>query len=362
MSDHDNFDVRDLLDSASPGQPLVGAAERARAVAARGRAVRRRNRLALVAAAAVAAVGVSVPVLAGGDDGGRGVDVAAPTTVEPEACPEPPADVETLEPTDLPDGAAWARMCQGTWSGGAVVDSSTWTLTWDSAPITEGVDTLLGAIRDLPTYDQLEPECASMMMMPTPWTLVVGYPDGTTATIGSTVTACGAAQVADSPRSSAAILELVSDAGNDAEDDAATDGAAACPEPAAGLRTLEPEPDTYAGAFPDFRQTAAVVCYGPDPMGAPEYRATEGVLADDPRFTIVSDAGSRSTPRPSSEGTCTDSGPTRLIVLVDDEGRRLTLTDSSCTGEFAWAYGYWKPSPQVEQVITDALGGRVTPG
>ncbi len=94
-------------------------------------------------------------------------------------------------------------------------------------------------------------------------------------------------------------------------------------------------------------------------MGGPEYEATEGDLDDEQRFSIFTEAASGSTPEPRRPGGCIDSGPTRLIVLVDDEGKRLTLTDSSCTGEFTWTYGYWKPGPDAEQVIADALGGRV---
>ncbi|MGA8257352.1 MAG: hypothetical protein WB767_12335, partial [Nocardioides sp.] len=307
---------------------------------------------------------IGVPVLAGGDDGGSGVDVAGQrTSVAPAECPDPPVDVETLDPaTELPDGAAWARMCSGTFSG-ATSDSysSSLALSFDSAPVTEDVDALLGAIRDLPAYDELEPECAAMTMLPTPWTLVVGYPDGSTATIGSTVTLCGAASVDRIPRSSQAILELVGDASNEQSDEQAA-GAAACPEPVTGLRTLQPEPDTYEGQLSNFRQTTAAACYGPDPLGSPEYQGTQGELDADARFAIISDLGENTTARPAQEGGCTDSGPTRLVVLADDEGRRITLTDSNCTGEFSWAQGFWQAGQDAEAAITQALGGRLNQG
>ncbi len=106
--------------------------------------------------------------------------------------------------------------------------------------------------------------------------------------------------------------------------------------------------------------TEGVVCYGVDPMGGREYQEDSGRLDATDLADLWASIGRELTAEPSVDGMCADAGPTRLLVLTDAAGERLTLTDSSCTGEFESATlgGYWRPSEVDEKTLARVLGGR----
>ncbi|WP_134764932.1 hypothetical protein [Nocardioides sp. 1609] len=209
--------LKDLLDSTAPDQPDLAAAARTTAVTERARAVTRRNR-ALVALAAVAVVGVGVAVplaLDGGDAPGRQQVADDPAPEEPavpapQPCPDAPVVVDALRPGDLPDDAAWARLCPATSSVGGGADLGEKAM--GAVVVGEEATALVADIEALPRLEQLAPECATMLVQPSAWALVVGDGNGGTATIGASVTACGAVPVAGADRQVEAILALATEA------------------------------------------------------------------------------------------------------------------------------------------------------
>lgn len=209
--------LRELLDSAAPAQPDLTPAARTSAVTTRARAVRRRNGFVLAAAvAAVVGVGVAVPLVgSGGDDGGTPVasDPPPPVEVVPPDCPAEAVDVTEGTTVDaLPDGAVSVRACAADFDQqGAPAGTGRSVLDLPAEPVVEGADELLAAVRELPAYT-LEEECAFTMMMAQPWALVVSYPDGTSATLGSTTRTCASVPVEGVDRSAEAILGLFTSA------------------------------------------------------------------------------------------------------------------------------------------------------
>lgn len=342
--------IKDLLDSTAPGRPDLTPGERVGAVTARARATRRRGRvLAAAAAIAVVGVGVGVPVALSGDDADRGPVAADPSEPPAKAapCPAEPIDAEKVGSTpDLPDGAVSARLCPATFQG-SVGDLD----RLPTEPLTDDVDTFLDALRALPP-GELDAECALVQMAPEPWALVVSYPDGD-VTFGSTMRSCSVVSVAGVDRTVEAVLETYTAAVP------TPGGAPPCPAPTSGgLRSLEAQADTYDGSFTDFVPVAASLCYGVDPMGGPEYAETEAALGQDAMSQLFSEAGRAMSGSPIEGGMCTDAGPTRLFVLVDADGRRVTFVDSDCTGEFTSRWGFWRPSERAEDRIAQELGGR----
>ncbi|MFB9314222.1 hypothetical protein [Nocardioides plantarum] len=183
--------LKELLDSTAPDRPDLPAAARTSAVRERAVVVRRRSRLVLAAAVvAVVGIGVGVSVLASGDDPDRGTEVAddpAPTTTPaPPPCPaEPPVLDETSTKADFPDGATSLRLCPATFDTAG--DLGKFLLP--TAPVTTGVDALVDRLAAQPEF-AMDPECAAISLAPMPWTLVVAYPDGSTVSVGATMTRC----------------------------------------------------------------------------------------------------------------------------------------------------------------------------
>ncbi|MEO9325582.1 hypothetical protein ABFT23_18975 [Nocardioides sp. C4-1] len=358
MTEHDDSRderLKELLDQTAPDRPDVAPDARVTAVADRARAVRRRQGIAVAAAVlAVVGAGVAVPLaLSGGDDSSQ-QDVAddpAPEVAEPPACPAEPIDVTNgLAVKDLPDGAVSARLCPAafrTMQGD--VD-----FTLPTEPVTDGVDELLARIRDTREMP-LPAECASIMVAPMPWALVVSYPDGASRTVGSTMTTCATVDVGGRQVSVEDVIASVEDAVGESP---TTTPVAECPRPGAESGTLVAEPDTFTGDLADLDVTSGAVCYGVDPQGTAEYAETRGFLEGVDLGAVVDDVVAGTTAARSRAFDCIDTGPTRLLVLVGDRGR-LTLTDDACSGEFAYAGGFWVPGPAAQAALVGALGGRV---
>ena len=130
--------------------------------------------------------------------------------------------------------------------------------------------------------------------------------------------------------------------------------AASCPDPPAAMARLQSDPDTYEGEFTDFEPTSGVVCYLPDPLGAPVYTQTQGSLTAEQIEVLVRDIDSRTTAAPRDLFGCIDTGPSRVVVLTDGAAR-LSFSDTDCRGDFIWKQGLWTPSEQAEDVLTAAL-------
>lgn len=246
--------LHDLFDTAAPAGPDLDPAARARSVAVRGRGAVRRTRLALGAAVAVAAVvAVAVPLSLWGEDpepAPVAADPPAAAIPEPQPCPDPPVQVEDLQPVDdLPDDAAWARVCLGAVASEDSIISG--EIGFDSVPVTgTAAADLVAEIEVLPAY-RSEDRCMAIMIAPEPWTLVVAGPGGEPATIGATTTLCSSVSVGGVERSSERVLALVEQAL--AAQEPAGSGApaaAACP----------PQPTDVAGLGPvDLPETAVAV-------------------------------------------------------------------------------------------------------
>ena len=362
MNDDDR--IKDLLDSTAPDRPDLPPAARTTAVRDRARAVSRRHRVAVAAAVvAVVGVGVGVPVLTSGGDDPSGTEVAgdpAPVVAPeptPPPCPAEPVDVSAGVVVDaLPDGAISVRACPTT-DQPALAPGDLPT-----EPLVEGVDDFTAGVRDLPAY-VLEEECAFTTMMAQPWALVVSYRDGTSAVLGSTMRSCATVPVESVDRSAQAVLDLFVDA---SDRQVPTPGGGTtgevpgipCPDPARFDDALT-APDSYTGDLRDFTPVAGVACYVPDPQGAREYAADEGGLSADQAQLLADDLAARTTSEASVDGLCTDSGPTRVVVLVDAEGVGVTRVDRSCTSEFTGGGTWWLAGDAAEAVIDDALGGRL---
>jgi hypothetical protein len=355
--DDDRPDLRELLESTAPERPDLDHASRMRAVRARSRSRSQRLRLALGGGlAAVVGVGAAVPLLAGGTGGVASdpapVDPTPSVAVAVEPCPAQPVPVDGLGSVTLPADAAWFQACPGAGMGGLPLDLP-------ADPIVLGAAELAGALGDLPAFEQLDPQCALMSIAQHPWTIRVGDPAGDVVTLGASTRACQSVSIDGVPRAVEDVLETF-DAAAEAEEVAtAADGPApdlSCPT----SDGLLPDPDSWTGPLEEFNPVTGIVCYEPDPMGAVTYAATEGELDGGALGTLVGDLRQRVTPNSSTgiEG-CTDTGPVRLLLLADAEGRTVTLEDRSCRDEFLGAFGHWDPDPAAERVITRALGGPV---
>ncbi|QCW49979.1 hypothetical protein FE634_05345 [Nocardioides dongxiaopingii] len=209
--------LKDLLDSTAPDQPDLPAAARAAAVTERSRAVTRRHRaLVALAAVAVVGVGVAVPLALDGDDAPSRQQVAddpapeEPALPAPQPCPDAPVAVDQLRPGDLPDDAAWARLCPATSGVGGAADLGEEEM--GAVLVGDQATALVADIEALPRLEELRPECATMLVQPSAWALVVGDGNGGTATIGASVTACGTVPVAGQDRQVEAVLALATEA------------------------------------------------------------------------------------------------------------------------------------------------------
>ena len=354
MSDHPDHRLRELLDQAAPAVPDLGPTDRTAAVVRRGRTARRRSRL-LVAGAAAAVVGIVAvgPELVGGDGTDEANEPAAPSAAP---CPGEPVDVTNPHPVDLGTEVVSVRSCPATWDGatGRPIDPEglpEGALTGDHAAA------FAEDVAALPAYE-LSSLCASIMMAPQPWALVAARADGEPVVIGSTVTGCGSVQVGGVDRGIEGVLAAF--AGNLQRQQAGGllpgDDVATCPT---DDNLTEVETDTWNGSFDVAAATSGAVCYRVDPMGSREYVDLEGSLSPDQLAVLRDDLLARVSAAPRTEMGCIDTGPQRLLVLVDADGDRAGFLDRRCSGEFVGPRGYWQPSDDAERVIADALGGAV---
>lgn len=369
-------DIKDLLDSTAPAGPDLPAAARADAVRGRARAARRRNGLVLAAAVvAVVGIGAGIAVVGSGDEPGRSTEVAGDPS-EPAAPPvvECPAEPTVLDQegkastAEFPDGASSLRLCPATFDS----QQGTIEFTLVQHPVTADVDALIDEIAAQPVFE-FTTECAATSIMPMPWTMVVGYPDGSTVSVGNTSTACASITVDGREVDVDSTLGLVQEAAVAASDRdvvaSAEASASAAPDPAAcpelrgdgaedSVQRPVGEPDTFVGDLAELDVTSAAVCYGVDPLGMREYADTQGSVDGLALDLLVHDIRTNTTASPVVAGRCTDTGPVRLIVL-SGAGGQVTLTNDSCTSEFAFAGGYWLPGDGSEDTIAAALGGRI---
>ncbi|MBZ5740906.1 hypothetical protein [Nocardioides mangrovi] len=337
--------LRGLLEQAAPDRPDLDAPSRAAAVARRGRNVRVRDR-ALVAVAAVSVVAVVVAVrgVPGGDDGPDRV-TPAPPVVQAEPCPAQPVDVSTpMGVLDLEDVVA-VRACPAQDAQGDPLPTE--ALVGDAAAaFAEDVEAL-------PAYE-MPSQCAVMNLAPQPWALQVQTGDGTTYVVGSTLRSCSSLAIGGVERGDGAVVAAFE--GNLDRQQSGAPGPLSC---TAGEQLYEgPRTGTWNASFAPATATAGIVCFRPDPNGSREYVRWVGTLTDDQLATIREDLAAHLDSTPP-DGTCTDTGPQRLLVLENAEGDRAAYIDGSCTGTFGSARGYWKPSAASEDAIAAALGGRL---
>lgn len=360
-------DIKDLLGNTAPEQPDLPAGARADAVRSRARAVRRRNGLALAAAAVVAVVGIGggIAAITSGDDP-SGTQVAADPTrseapaPEPPACPTEPIDVGGSTGVEaLPDGAISVRACPATFSGGAGLPGGP-DVTLPTEPLVQDADAFTSTVREMAPYE-IDDECALIQIFPIPWAIVVSYPDGTSAILGTTSQLCDSVQVAGEGRGAEDVIAAFTDALASQE---GTNGAPVLDPPLAcpavdELDAILTTPDTYTGPLADFEPVAGLVCYTADPQGAREYAEDEGQLTPQQLTVVRDDLAASSTDEPRLAGRCTDSGPTRVVVLAAQDGTRVVRVDRSCTTEFAGGGLYWRAGDEAEAILDRALGGRV---
>lgn len=366
MTDDPTSDqLRDLLASAAPDGPDLPPAARTAAVRDRARVVRRRQGLAVAAAVLVALGALAVPVLVSGDDAPSQVaeDPAPDGPDTPAPCPAEPVVVPAADGAEsLPDGALSARLCPAILDGedpNATMGGPNGGPVDPSALVEDGVDAFVAAVRALPAYESA-PECAMTMMAIEPWSVVVSYSDGTSVVLGTTTRSCSSVPVEGVQRSSEGILDAFADASarqpsdpSETADPSAAD--LTCPDLSAAW-SAAPEPATLAAEVDAVR---GLVCYLADPMGSREYAEDSGVLTGAQAATLGREVRATVTPRPQQAGRCTDTGPTRVVLLQDADGGLLTLVDASCTSEFRSSRGYWLASDESEAILSEALGGTV---
>ncbi|WP_244932043.1 hypothetical protein [Nocardioides sp. W7] len=335
--------LRDLLEQTAPGTSELSPAERAHAVARRGRAVRRRRRRALACGGAAAALAVAVLVpltLSGGDDA---PDAAAPRP-DPSAvpCPAGPIALPALPPA-LDGEIVSARACE------AVDTLSGWS---DEPLLSEAAEAFVADVQALPSYS-LPAQCALMMVIPDPWVLVVERSGGEPAVIGSSMRSCSSVPIDGTDRGAGEVLAAF--AGNLERQRTGTPPLA-CPD---GRRLAQGAP-TWNASFDLSAVTAGMVCYRIDPLGSREYAATEGKLDVESLATIRDDLVAHIGPPREETYSCVDTGPQRLLLLQDADGDLAAFVDDQCSGDFVSAHGTWTPGAAGEDAIADVLGGRVS--
>ena len=342
----------DLLDRAAPGSPALDPASRTAAVVRRGRAARRRDRgLVAGTAAVVLALAVGVPLALGGDD--DPAEVASPPSPAPTAAPCPEdVDQSSITPAaDLTDVLS-VRSCPIVWKGLAVAESEL-----PSAPLTG--DAAIAFAQDVVALPAQDPgKCAAIDEMPRPWALVAESSEGDQVVLGSNLRTCGAVDVLGTRRDAEQVLAAFM--GNLERQQARnlTPGADGPSCPVGDPLVIAA---TWNASFDVSSATAGMVCYVADPMGLPQYAATEGKLHLDTLATIRDDLSEGVSSAPHNLGSCVDTGPTRLLVLTNDAGDRVSYLDNRCTGEFQGPLGYWQPSDAAEVAIRSALGGGFSP-
>jgi len=342
MSDHDH--LRDLLERTAPDRPELDPGTRAATVARRGRAARRRDRgLVLGCAVAVITVAVGVPLALRGGDGS---DVATPPARTAPACPTDPIDVDGLPSLPALGDVVAVRSCPTAGDAEAADPLPSAPLTGDAAAA------FAADVETLPPY-AMPSLCATVSMVPQPWALVVTTADGGTEVLGSTMRACSAVPVDGIKRGSEDVIAAFE--GNLQRQVDNQPRGLDCPT---GKR-LADAAETWNASFDIATATEGVVCYRVDPMGSRAYNRLEGELSVEQLAVVVDDLVARVGRQPAEMYGCVDTGPQRMVVLTDGDGDRAAFLDDRCSGGFSSAHGYWLPGRAAEDVIADALGGRV---
>ena len=368
MSTPDEQRVRDLLQAAAPAdQDAVG-----RAAAVRRRSRRGRVRAGVGAGLAVVVllgVGAIVPSLLdrGGADADRAEDPAAGGTGaaasvgwEAAPCPTDPIDVSGTDNAALPPTAVSVRLCRAqlTIPGGEPILTS-WEGPIDA--LVTDVDGFLAESDGLPAY-RLPDECAAILATPDPWALVLTRPSGERQVVGAAGIVCAGVSLGAREVSAADLQTAFVEALGHQRAQLEPPGSvqAECPAVVEGAFRQTAAPDTVQPASRE-SVVAGAICYTVDPLGSREYARDRGELPPAAVRTVVADIDARRTGQPREAGGCADSGPTRIVVLVDEWGDRTSWTDNNCTGEFTGAAGYWVPGADAQEALLHALGDRVPP-
>ncbi len=361
--------IRELLDQAAPRN--TDTSGRAESVTRRARRARTTRGVAggIAVAAVVAAVVITPQFLntsaTTNQNSDPNNDVVADQTEQPDGDQQPDGDGVLANPCPdqdglydgettsvIPPGATSIRLCPVSLSG---VDVKPWDAPDDALVEVNRFYTLVAE------QEPADPaRCAAANPVPDPLYFQVVSPNGHVMTafsgsICSDITVDGAAYP------SADVLEaFFASLATQRSDLTPPQGAtAACPPgPDDGSWTWRPEPDTRGPGNSLTDAVSGVVCYMVDPMGGREYADDEAVLTDDQLQALVGDIAAAQTRDPSTQLGCTDTGPTRILVVVNAWGDRTSWTDAVCTGEFKSSRGYWKPGDAAEDVLAEALGGR----
>lgn len=352
-------DLRGLLESAAPARPDLSPAARSASVAARGRVVRRRHRLAgVVAVATLVAAGLCVPLLTSGDrprasepstaDDPAPARTATAAELDADPCPAHLADVPTEVPA-LPSEPATVRLCPvqpgGRGSRGVFAGPR-------DALVLDPADFLRG-LASLPA-PQPDPLCSDSDATTTPWALVVTGTDGRRVAVGSGTWSCTEVRIGDGTYRAVQILQAYAVA-LEAQRTELSPSPDSRPSPTTAPDCRDAL--THAPNDPEGEIVAGALCYEAGPGGDPEYARSRGVLTDAQLTVIVDDLAAHQTEAPEETGGCPDTGPLLRLLVVNDWGDAIAIVED-CTGEFSSRLGAWKPSPAAEQAMTEALGGR----
>jgi len=351
--------MRELLARTPPADPAL--AGRADAVVRRARASRRRRGVIGGIAVAVFAAAVIVtphflktsPTTNEATDPSNGatlVDQADDDLLANPCSTDDPID----GPTDtIPAAVAFLRLCTTDYPGS---EPATW-----APPLDALVQTDLFFQRMAAEQAARPDRCATANPVPDPLQFVFVTLDGKKG-VASALNTCEDVSVSGTAYPVTAVLSAyfgALDAQREERRPPADIDASCPPEPAPDSWTWPLEPDTrMSGRFLP-SAVSGVVCYMVDPMGGREYADDQGELSATQLAVVVDDMAARKTAEPTSDGGCTDSGPTRIVVLVDEWGDRQSWVDAVCSGEFTGAGQYWIPSASAEDVITSALGGGI---
>lgn len=363
--DRDVDRMREMLARTPPADR--GAAGRADAVVDRARRRRSRKRRGVVGALAVgtfAAVVIVTPHLLrtspttnDATDPTNGAEVAHPTAgPDPwltDPCPVNPIDISEADSVqDLPTGAESVRLCRAVMphvlgsNGKQDLVSS-----WDAPPdaLVKDPDGFVRAVVAAPTWDA--GECAAADWVDDPFAIVVTYADETRV-IGSRAQVCNGITIGGRRIGSDSVIAAFVD-GLEIQGSSLGEPTPIPPTcgTVRGQKVSTFDVDQISGPA-----KTGVACYTVDPQGPREYTDDEGLLTDDQVAALQDDI--RANPGEFSELGCQDTGPVRVIRLVDGRGNVTAWVDDRCSGDFTGPAGIWSPSVAAEQIIADALGGR----
>lgn len=360
-ADKDVDRMRELLARTPPADPAL--AGRAEAVVQRARRDRRRRGVIGGVAVALFAAAVIVtphflktsPTTNEATDPSNGAEVTQtgldPSTTNP--CPPEPIDIsEAGSVASLPTGAESVRVCPAVWphiQGSASKQDllSSWVAPPDA--LVESPDKFIDAVNAAPTWDP--DTCAAADWVNDPFAVVVTYADGAVV-FGAQAPICNAVKIGGREIGSDSVVSSFVEAVK-AQDSSSVDPTQ--DQPTCGSVDEQKkstfEADQIAGPT-----VAGVVCYAVDPNGGREYADDEAVLNKDQIAVLEADVKAHPD---TSAGMCIDTGPVRAIRFVDERGNVTAWVDDHCTGDFFSPVGGWSPSAEAEQIIADALGGRV---